>query len=320
MEKKHAYLIMVHQFDYILETLLRLIDDERNDIYVHVDKKVRDLFEDKIMRLVKNSELYFVKRHKVYWGHVSQLCAEYELFQTACMHGGYCRYHLISGSDLPIKSQDVIHDFFDSHKEEEFVAFWKNDMVDRVKYKWIFPRHLRGMCTGRYWIGRKINNVQWVLAHRLVDFQKWIGCTNRAFPIYKKCTNWVSITENAVRVLLWYKKKVIRGFRLSSCPDEHYKATIFYCVINGMIPWPKGCMEHLSFYKYPETEIEKHNLQDFVKDVCDFDAARYIDWMRGGPLELTMADWDRIVNSDAMFCRKVIDEKLAEKLYERCMQ
>jgi len=54
MGKKHAYLILVHQFTLILETLIRLIDDERNDIYVHIDKKARDPFDNKIAGLVKN--------------------------------------------------------------------------------------------------------------------------------------------------------------------------------------------------------------------------------------------------------------------------
>lgn len=36
---KHAYLIMVHNQFYVLEILLKLIDDERNDIFLHIDKK-----------------------------------------------------------------------------------------------------------------------------------------------------------------------------------------------------------------------------------------------------------------------------------------
>lgn len=39
--QKHAYLIMSHNDFYILEKLLRLLDDRRNDIYVHIDKKVK---------------------------------------------------------------------------------------------------------------------------------------------------------------------------------------------------------------------------------------------------------------------------------------
>ena len=37
--KKHAYLIMAHNNPYILKKLLNLIDDKRNDIYLHIDKK-----------------------------------------------------------------------------------------------------------------------------------------------------------------------------------------------------------------------------------------------------------------------------------------
>ena len=38
--ERHAYLIMAHNNFYILEKLLILLDDPRNDIYIHIDKKV----------------------------------------------------------------------------------------------------------------------------------------------------------------------------------------------------------------------------------------------------------------------------------------
>ena len=40
MVNKHAYLIMAHGNFELLEKLLRQIDDPRNDIYIHIDKKV----------------------------------------------------------------------------------------------------------------------------------------------------------------------------------------------------------------------------------------------------------------------------------------
>ena len=39
---KHAYLIIAHNNFYILEKLIKLIDDKRNDIYIHIDKKIRN--------------------------------------------------------------------------------------------------------------------------------------------------------------------------------------------------------------------------------------------------------------------------------------
>lgn len=39
---KFAYLIIAHtRFDQV-EKLLKLLDDERNDLYIHIDQKVSD--------------------------------------------------------------------------------------------------------------------------------------------------------------------------------------------------------------------------------------------------------------------------------------
>ena len=39
---KHAYLIMAHNEFNILEKIIKLIDDERNDIFVHIDENSYD--------------------------------------------------------------------------------------------------------------------------------------------------------------------------------------------------------------------------------------------------------------------------------------
>ncbi len=36
---KHAYLVMAHNDWSLLSKLLRCIDDPRNDIFIHIDKK-----------------------------------------------------------------------------------------------------------------------------------------------------------------------------------------------------------------------------------------------------------------------------------------
>ena len=65
--QKHAYLIMSHNDFYILEKLLRLLDDRRNDIYVHIDKKVKNFDFKYFKKICKHSEVKFIKRIKVYW-------------------------------------------------------------------------------------------------------------------------------------------------------------------------------------------------------------------------------------------------------------
>ncbi len=291
---KHAYLLLTHEFTPILETLIRMIDDERNDIYVHIDKKVLVSYEDRIRNLVKKSTLFFVDRVRVYWGHVSLVKAEYSLFQEARNNGPYSFYHLLSGSDLPTRSQDEIWDFFEERKGREFISFSKEEMPERVMYKWPFSKHLRGMCTDRKWIYRKINVAQAALTAFCIGFQKRMGYKNHVFPTYKKGSEWVSLTGKAVDILLEYKHKAIKGFKYANCPDEHYKHTILFCVKNGLIP-----------------SVSVDNCQlDFVGSY------RFIPWGKGS-LDLTINDFDEIVGSNALFCRKVVDEELAKKIFEK---
>ncbi|RRK09135.1 glycosyl transferase, partial [Lactiplantibacillus garii] len=39
---KHAYLITAHHQFTLLCRLIKMIDDERNDIYIHIDKKAKN--------------------------------------------------------------------------------------------------------------------------------------------------------------------------------------------------------------------------------------------------------------------------------------
>lgn len=51
---KHAYLIMAHSRPDLLQNLVSMIDDERNDIYTYIDKKVEDI---ELAKAIKNKVL-----------------------------------------------------------------------------------------------------------------------------------------------------------------------------------------------------------------------------------------------------------------------
>ena len=42
---KHAFLILTHNEFRVLQALVSRLDDERNDIFVHFDKNVKDIPE-----------------------------------------------------------------------------------------------------------------------------------------------------------------------------------------------------------------------------------------------------------------------------------
>ena len=73
-------------------------------------------------------------------GGYSMINAELQLLKYATLQGNYLYYHLLSGEDLPIKTQDDIHDFFEEHQGKEFVRFECNKFqyYDRVRYYYWF--------------------------------------------------------------------------------------------------------------------------------------------------------------------------------------
>ena len=121
--ERHAYLIMAHNNFYILEKLLILLDDPRNDIYIHIDKKVSKFDFAYYKGLCKKAIVIYPQKHiNVRWGTQSQVITELLLYKEACRNGPYQYYHLISGVDLPLKTQAEIHHFFEE-KHCEYLYF-----------------------------------------------------------------------------------------------------------------------------------------------------------------------------------------------------
>lgn len=213
VDKKHAYLIMAHKVDRILVTLIKMLDDNQNDIYIHFDLKSKDNIE-LLKDIVTQSKLIFTKRIKVYWSHISQCQAMYILWETAYSQGLYQYYHLISGVDLPIKTKHEIREFFNKHQGQNFIGFSSNLIPDKYNYHYIHPKY---------------HGLNW-LQNIIIKFEKTIGVKNDLFSKYtlKRGCNWSSLTEDAVKVLLEKKEEFLKGLHHTNCPDECIIQTILY--------------------------------------------------------------------------------------------
>ena len=67
-----------------------MLDDERNDIYLHIDKRATELFQQIKKVKMQKAGFYLIENPiKVYWGDISQVQVEYLLFETALSHGPY---------------------------------------------------------------------------------------------------------------------------------------------------------------------------------------------------------------------------------------
>ena len=132
--KKHAYLILAHNNFYILEKLLKSLDDSRNDIYIHIDKKVNNFYFEYFSKILDKSKVFYVDRYDIKWGRYSLIKAELELFKSA-VSNRYEYYHLLSGVDLPLKSQDYIHNFFEKNAGTEFITCATKECIKRQNIK-----------------------------------------------------------------------------------------------------------------------------------------------------------------------------------------
>lgn len=121
--KKHAMLIMAHNQFEILEKLMIQLDHQRNDLYIHADRKSHGFEQSRFEHICKKSKVVFIPRMSVHWGDSSQTECELSLIEAALSTGEeYLYLHLLSGCDLQIKRTQQIHDFFDQHPDNQFLA------------------------------------------------------------------------------------------------------------------------------------------------------------------------------------------------------
>ena len=263
---KHAYCILAHNNFKQLQLLIDFIDDERNTIFIHVDKKSYSLYEEKGRVRSRYSKIIYVEPVDVRWGDISLSEAEVRLFSEVLKtNDTYERVHLMSGCDLPLHSQDYIHSYFKKYSNVEFISFGKNPDLykHRLNYYHYFVRYVKN--------NRFANLARRVL---LLIQMPFINRLKRSPYKFMYGSEWCSITLDAVKTIVndYYNNKKI--FSLSTCSDECYKQMIlgnnklFNCS-------PLGNLRYIKFS----------------------DGA-------ASPEILRLQDFDKITNSNCLFARK----------------
>lgn len=219
---KHAYLIMPFNNFKILKYQISLLDYPGNDIFIHMDKKTGDFDKTVYENVVKYSNLYFVPRKALYWASFSQVDIVFDLLTFAKEKGEYDYFHLLSGVDLPIKTQKYIHDFLNG-KDEILMAIYPHTTKysdNRVMYYYNF-------LDNKYYRNCKLLKAANVVSMYL---QKLIGI-NRLKGTVLKIYNgwdWCSFPISFVVFLLNSKDFVYKTFRKTLCPSEIVYHTMAY--------------------------------------------------------------------------------------------
>lgn len=277
---KHAYLIMAHNNFAQLQTLVSLLDTPQNDIYLHVDKKAK-AFQPKDIK-TKHACLIPIRRIRVNWGGHSQIQCEMHLLKAAAKKE-YDYYHLLSGLDLPLKSQEEIRAFFEHAYPKNFIkyddrAMQSGSFLHRVKTYHLFQDYFglnKGIVPG--FLRRLENGSLWL--------QKRMGVQRKQYIPPYKGTNWFSITHELVQYVLSREDIIKKQFYYTVCADEVFLHSIV--------------------------------MDSPYKDTVVSDSLRAVDWTRGTPYVYRAEDVSDLLRSEKLFGRKFdenIDRAAIEKI------
>lgn len=254
MQQKHAYLIMTHADEYLLKVLISMLDDKRNDIYLHVDSKW-ETFSPSSLSTQEAGLFILPNRLDGRWGDISLMHIEYALYREAYTRGGYSYYHLLSGSDLPIKSQDEIHAFFAAVPQRPFISFWLyGGSKDDAYYK--VSRYAFGMKweTSRFLKNRYLNILVAKMRRVVASTLFALLGERKDSRLFYKGANWSSLPHECVALLLAREAEMCKRLRWTRNGEEVFAQTILaqdYLKHNG-IP-VEDCWDDLRYVNWQDT-------------------------------------------------------------------
>jgi len=297
---KHAYCIIAFNNWPLLEKLITLLDDERNDIFLHIDRNVKIENIEHFQTIAKHSSVFLLNRLPGAWGTPGLSDIQLEFYKTATRTNHYQYYHLLSGVCLPLKTQDEIHAFFDQHNGKEFVHFVCKPPVGNYIYKryslyHFFVKYLRSNSfLKRILLGFICEKASVLLqtlfkTDRLADLRSTL-CYG---------SNWSSITHELACHVVEHMDTIIERTRYTFAPDE--------CVLQTLV-YMSDFKNHLYNSDYDDNYSANQ---------------RYIDWNRGIPYVWQIDDYDELMNSGFLFARKFdlnIDAAIVERIYTEILQ
>lgn len=279
---------MAHQDIYSLCKLVQLLDSKYNTIFIHIDKKWKNFNKQEILSLPHVSDIYIYQKYRVYWGSIIQAKCELFLLEKAIKKDSYDYYHLLSGSDLPIKTQNEILYFFDKNKGREFIHFdlYEPNREKELKQYFLFYSLIQKNSGIKKKIWKKCEEISLI-------FQDIFHIKRNKHFAYG--ANWFSITDSLARSLIKDKTWLLRFCQFTKNADELLLQT--YIVNKGL--------EEKCFMFGPYNDYHAN--------------MRCIDWNRGKPYVYTIEDLDILLQSDYLFARKFSaykDKEVIDKIYE----
>ncbi|KAB7671723.1 beta-1,6-N-acetylglucosaminyltransferase [Bacillus sp. B1-b2] len=277
-----AFLIMAHKNVNQIARLIDKLDSDTSTFVIHFDAfgdneefiELREMYRHK-------SNIYFINRHKCYWGDISLIKVELECIELLLNENINFDYALLlSGQDYPIKSLSYIKNELQANRGKEFLQYfelpydgWPNGGYDRLRYFHINKlnlrnRHTNALTTFLYKVNRRIK-----IPRSKVDYNFYGG--SQWWCLSKDCLQYIS-------KFLEEDPQYYKFFKYVNIPDEFFFQTI---IMNS----------------------------PFREKVIN-DNLKYIDWTGPElPAIFRKKDCDRLLSSSKLFARK-FDQSIDEEI------
>jgi len=292
---KLAFLISAHTDPYHLVRLISSLPDD-SDFFIHIDLKSD---ESQFKELLEGDNRVHFLQHRVnvMWGSINEVEYQMELIRAAINNSyEYTKLITISGLDYPVWSKGQITSFFDANVEQDYlvgndISSQNNENKLYREYRFFSARPWKyGSLKSKFRVA--LRKISYLLGkHKPTVF----SAEGKQYRLYKGSAWWAISPKIAKLVLdVWDNNREFKDyFKTSFGPAETFIQTV---VFNS--PEKNSCIEQLGpwqtlestapltyFYYYPVIKI------------------------------FTEEDFDTIISSGKMFCRKTISGK-SDKLIE----
>jgi hypothetical protein len=244
---KLAFLVAAHSNFEHLKLLMNVISCSNDDVYLHIDKRARNIPTASELRFPR-----MMKRQVVHWAGFSQVVVTNRMFKAAFDTSDAEYFILISGGDYPIRPIEELREYL-ALSGKEHINIRKGFTVNQpstklTKFHLEFNRRNSRLLTTR--VCRLIERIS----------QDYFRDKELPFDVYTG-HNWLALTRDAVQhILSTISRNNIydRVFRYTYCPDEAYHNTIIGNSVFGDRAAPYLTYTDWSGPEKPAYMAEKH--------------------------------------------------------------
>ena len=270
--QKQAFLIIAHNEFEVLQCLIDALDDSDNDIYIHIDARVKQMpsLTSKCSRLI-----VLENRMKVIWGHESLSECEMLLMEKAFSSGiKYSFFHILSGIHYPLVAMNQFNAFFATYEGKSIlqpIESSEEEVLMRLgRYHRFMPYFISGP--------KVINKIDRFLWKVNLFLQKRLNIIRDYSYYHGKASNWCALSEEAVRIILSERKTLLKRFSHTFCSDEYFVSSV------------------LGEHKLPVEYTDRLLFQEFVSS---------------SPKVFVEEDYELLLCSNCMFGRKFTSKSIS---------